>query len=168
MKTSHFHAQRRAQLTARAILRSMQERNATRLLVTSVLPGEGKSTLARTLQRELRAAADPWKVEDGRAGSQDIAEFSARCVITDGNSYIAPAAADCLKRSALSDYDASVVVVRRRSTPRTSLTEFVEWLRLFGAPPLAIVWNESVPPGDSLSMLWRALRRRYDGGPARV
>jgi hypothetical protein len=149
VSTSGTYARRRIRELLNALSRVAAERNVSRLLVTSVGSGDGKTMLCKALYSEA-ALADERRIAFvsqqylERVTPDDLA--GKPLVIIDG-----PASIEVDGLSDVPDdwrkvLDGVILVVVKRDTPRDAIEEVRRWLDTNHLPIVAVVWNEYLLP----------------------
>ncbi len=129
------------------------------MLITSVGRAEGKSHLANMLRSELSfIARHPYEVLHWRQlrGLEPHIEGDG-VVLVDGPALLEGEEIFAIPPGWMERFDASLLVVLKRSTRSAELDEAAAWLRAAGAPPAGIVWNERDFPN-----YWTVLSRARD------
>lgn len=129
------------------------------MLITSVGRSEGKSHLANMLRSELSfIARHPYEVLHWRQlrGLEPHIEGDG-VVLVDGPALLEGEEVFAIPPGWMERFDASLLVVLKRSTRSAELDEAAAWLRAAGAPPAGIVWNERDFPN-----YWTVLSRARD------
>jgi sulfatase modifying factor 1 len=129
------------------------------VLITSVGRSEGKSHLANMLRSELSfIARHPYEVLHWRQlrGLEPHIEGDG-IVLVDGPALLEGEEIFAIPPGWMERFDASLLVVLKRSTRSAELDEAAAWLRAAGAPPAGVVWNERDFPN-----YWTVLSRARD------
>ena len=146
-------------LVARAF-QTAQAANARRILLASARTGDGKSHLARCIERYASVVTDePFEVDFFERGSPRANPVDGYVWI-DGVALLEGEGAAALTPSIRASLDGALLVARGMSTTRAELRECADRLRVLGVPVLGGVWNDVAcpPPTETALAFANGLR----------
>lgn len=146
-------------LVARA-LQTAEAAKARRILLASARTGDGKTHLARCIERYASVVTDePFEVETFDSPSSR-SEQAGGYVWVDGVALLEGEGAAALTPSIRASLDGALLVARGMVTTRAELRECADRLRVLGMPVLGGVWNDVAcpPPSETVRAFADGLR----------
>ena len=128
-------------LVARAF-QAAQAANARRILLASAHAGDGKTHLARCIERHASAVSDAHFEIRAFSAQPSFTDRSDGYVWVDGVALLEAEGAAALTPAVRASLDGALLVARGMVTTRDELRECADRLRVLGMPVLGGVWNE--------------------------
>lgn len=131
----------------------LSESGAQRVLVTSAMPGDGKSVFVKELVSGLRRSGYAKKIEVIAASQlkRRDPQKTAPVVLVDGPAFFDDEGFDTIPEAWMERFDAAAVLLLGRSSRRKDVVELFDWLRQYRIREIWPIWNEKLsPPAVSL------------------
>ncbi len=153
MSRLHTTQQMALRKLTRQVLAKMRHSSVHKVLVTSALPGEGKSLFVKTLALGLEKAG--YENRPRIIPAEKLAVFdpanTGGLVLVDGPAFFGDSGFEKIPDAWMEAFDSAVVLLVARSSRRAEVIELLDWLRQYEIREIWPVWNEKLtPPPKSL------------------